>query len=71
MLMGSTFQAGYPDLYDGIKTYFEKALETGIGINYSSSAPLVVERRGWREEAFFSGSFVPVGLPIRGFINST
>lgn len=71
MLMGSKFQTGYPDLWEGIKTYFDQARETGIGVNYSSSVPLIVERKGWREETFFSGSFVPVGLPVQGYINST
>ena len=70
-LMGSTFQEGYPELWPGIKAYFEQAKKTGTGVNYSSAASLVVERKGWREEAFFSGSFIPVGTPAEGFLNST
>lgn len=60
-LMGQTFQAGYPDLWPSIKGYFEEARRTGAGVNYSSDRPLTVERKGWKEEAFFSGSFTPIG----------
>ncbi|KAF1937639.1 hypothetical protein EJ02DRAFT_458538 [Clathrospora elynae] len=70
-LMGSLFQEGYPDLWPVFKAYFEQCKKTGVGINYSSPTPLIVERNGWREEAFFNGSFVPVGVPAEGFINTT
>ena len=73
MLMGSTFQLGYPDLFPHIGTYFDECRRTGAGVNYSSAVPLVVERKGWQEEAFFSGSFTPIG-PVgqpSGFYNST
>ena len=49
-LMGAAFSDGFPDLLDGIKPYFDKARETGRGVDYSSAQALVVERRGWREE---------------------
>ncbi|KAH7086355.1 hypothetical protein FB567DRAFT_68863 [Paraphoma chrysanthemicola] len=62
-LMGSTFKESYPDLWPAISQYFDKARSTGAGVSYSSAAPLLVERKGWREEAFFSGSFTPVGPP--------
>lgn len=48
--MGSTFPDGYPDLWEGIKPYFDRARETGMGVDYSPAVPLMVERRGWREE---------------------
>jgi hypothetical protein len=71
-LMGATFQEGYPDLWPSIRQYFEQAKRTGEGVNYSSAASTLVERNGYREEAFFSGGFVPVGIPmIEGFINTT
>ena len=72
-LMGSTFMEGYPDLWPSISVYFEEAMRTGSGQNYSSATPLIVERKGWQEEAFFSGSFVPLGVPnqIQGFLNTT
>jgi hypothetical protein len=70
--MGSTFPQGYPDLWPSISTYFEECKRTGAGVNYSSAAPLLVERKGWTEEAFFCGSFTPIG-PVhspQGFYNS-
>ncbi|OAL53988.1 putative histidine kinase HHK15p [Pyrenochaeta sp. DS3sAY3a] len=70
-LMGQTFQEGYPDLWPDISAFYEQAQSTGRGVNYSSAQSLIVERRGWREETFFSGNFVPVGLPAVGYINST
>ncbi|KAI4661935.1 uncharacterized protein J4E78_004725 [Alternaria triticimaculans] len=72
-LMGSLFQDGYPDLWPSISQYFIQAKRTGTGVNYSSALPTVVERRGYQEEAFFSGGFVPVGMPgaIEGFMNTT
>lgn len=70
-LMGSTFEEGFPELWPGIRTYFEQANTTGTGVNYSSATSLVVERQGYREEAFFSGSFVPVGVPAEGYLNSS
>jgi hypothetical protein len=70
-LMGSVFQMGYPELWPSISAYFEQCKRTGAGVNYSSGVSLIVERRGWPEEAFFSGGFVPVGMPVaEGFINT-
>jgi PAS domain-containing protein len=73
-LMGSTFISGYPELWPFISTYFDECRRTGAGVNYSSAAPTLVDRNGWREETFFSGSFTPVGpnsnQPL-GFYNST
>lgn len=72
-LMGSTFAVGYPELFVSITPYFEQCRRTGAGVNYSSAEPLLVKRNGWREEAFFSGSFTPIGpagQPL-GFYNST
>lgn len=71
-LMGSTFQQGYPELWSGIEPIFEQCRTTAAGVNYSSAEPLVVERKGWREETFFNGNFVPVGPAYapEGFYNS-
>ncbi|KAJ8114751.1 hypothetical protein OPT61_g3436 [Boeremia exigua] len=71
-LMGSTFQQGYPELWSGIRPFFERCRTTAAGVNYSSAASLLVERKGWREETFFNGNFVPVGPPYapEGFYNS-
>lgn len=49
-LMGDTFQAVFPDLWSQMKPYFDRARETGVGSDYSTSMPLMVERLGWREE---------------------
>lgn len=70
--MGSTFQQGYPELWSGIKPFFERCRTTAAGVNYSSAASLLVERKGWREETFFNGNFVPVGPAYapEGFYNS-
>lgn len=71
-LMGSTFQQGYPELWIGIRPVFDQCRTTGAGVNYSSEASLLVERKGWREETFFNGNFVPVGPAYapEGFYNS-
>jgi signal transduction histidine kinase/CheY-like chemotaxis protein len=71
-LMGSTFQQGYPELWAGIRPIFEQCRTTAAGVNYSSEASLLVERKGWREETFFNGNFVPVGTAYapEGFYNS-
>lgn len=71
-LMGSTFQQGYPELWSGIQPFFEQCRTTAAGVNYSSAARLLVERKGWREETFFNGNFVPVGPAYapEGFYNS-
>jgi signal transduction histidine kinase/CheY-like chemotaxis protein len=71
-LMGSTFQQGYPELWTGIRPFFEQCRTTAAGVNYSSEASLLVERKGWREETFFNGNFVPVGPAYapEGFYNS-
>ncbi|KAF1993866.1 hypothetical protein P154DRAFT_48528 [Amniculicola lignicola CBS 123094] len=60
-LMGATFVTGYPDLYTGIRPFFDQCRDAGVGVNYSSAMSLIVERHGWREEAFFTGNFVPIG----------
>lgn len=72
-LMGATFKEGYPELWDSISVYFTTAKKTGLGQSYPSAVSTIVERKGWREEAFFSGSFVPVGCSpeAEGFINTT
>lgn len=61
MLMGSTYAEGLPELWPAISGLFEESKRTGLGQNVSSNEPLLVERNGWKEEAFFSGSFVPIG----------
>ncbi|KAF3002539.1 hypothetical protein E8E13_007158 [Curvularia kusanoi] len=71
-LMGSTFQKGYPELWEGIQPIFETCRKTAAGVNYSSANSLLVARKGWSEEVFFNGNFVPVGPAYApgGFYNS-
>ncbi|KAF2638206.1 putative histidine kinase HHK15p [Massarina eburnea CBS 473.64] len=73
-LMGAAFPEGYPDLWTQIKPYFDKAREQGSGVDYSSAHSLMVQRKGWKEEAFFNGNFVPIGNgptnQPEGFYNS-
>jgi hypothetical protein len=64
-LMGSTYQDIFPEIWPHINAMFEESKKTGIGQNVTSEAPLLVERNGWKEEAFFSGSFIPIGPPSR------
>lgn len=64
-LMGSTYAQGFPELWPHIRLMFAESTRTGVGQNVTSNAPLLVERNGWMEEAFFSGSFVPIGPPHR------
>jgi signal transduction histidine kinase len=73
LLMGSTFQKGYPELWPAIDAYFEQGRRTGAGANYSSSVPTLVQRKGWVEETWFSGGFTPIGPTYNpeGFYNST
>lgn len=70
--MGSTFQKGFPELWNSIEPIFEQCKVTAAGVNYSSATSLIVERKGWREETFFNGNFVPVGPAYapEGFYNS-
>ncbi|KAJ4357153.1 uncharacterized protein N0V89_001728 [Didymosphaeria variabile] len=60
-LMASSFWDCYPDLWPSIKPFFDKCRDSGVGLDYSPEHALMVERKGWREEAFFNGNFVPIG----------
>ncbi|KAF9692005.1 hypothetical protein EKO04_010164 [Ascochyta lentis] len=71
-LMGSTYAEGFPEIWPHICAMFQESSRTGVGQNVTSDTPLLVERNGWREEAFFSGSFIPIGPPHHplGFYNA-
>ncbi|KAF2736302.1 hypothetical protein EJ04DRAFT_562548 [Polyplosphaeria fusca] len=60
-LMGSTFVHVYPELLADIQPVFDSIMKTGVGMEHSAASALMVERRGWLEEAFFSGNFIPIG----------
>ena len=65
MLMGSTYAQALPDIWDQMRAILDESRKTGVGQSITPDAPLLVERNGWREEAFFSASFVPIGPPHR------
>jgi hypothetical protein len=64
-LMGRTYADGFPEIWPYISALFAESIKTGKGQNVSSASPLLVERRGYREEAYFSGSFSPIGSTHR------
>jgi hypothetical protein len=61
MLMGQSYARAMPEIWPAISALFVNSRRTGRGNNVSSATPLLVERNGYTEEAYFSGSFVPVG----------
>ncbi|KAL5381608.1 hypothetical protein DPSP01_007056 [Paraphaeosphaeria sporulosa] len=60
-LMASSFWDCYPELWPTIKPFFDRCRDAGVGLDYSPEHALIVERKGWPEEAFFNGNFVPIG----------
>jgi signal transduction histidine kinase len=58
-LMGMPFLEGCPDL-GRVLPNFDEARGTGRGVEFPSAISLMIERSGFREEAFFSGNFVPL-----------
>ncbi|KAI8940293.1 hypothetical protein NX059_003994 [Plenodomus lindquistii] len=71
-LMGSTYKQGLPELWPFISPLLDESRRIGAGMNVPPNAPLLVKRNGIVEEAFFSGSFLPVGPAHQpeGFYNS-
>ncbi|KAH7383920.1 putative histidine kinase-like protein M3YPp [Pyrenochaeta sp. MPI-SDFR-AT-0127] len=71
-LMGQTFAFGFPELVPFIKPLFEEATRSGVAQDVVE-APMMVERSGYTEEAFFTGNFTPIrGTEgeIEGFYNA-
>jgi hypothetical protein len=60
-LMGRRYADSFPEIWPYISALFAESMRTGKGQNVSSGAPLLVDRNGYREEAYFSGSFNPIG----------
>lgn len=70
--MGQTFAFGFPELSPFIKPLFEEGMRSGQAQDVIE-APMMVERNGYREEAFFTGNFTPIrGVDgeIVGFYNA-
>ena len=70
--MGQTFAQGFPELLPFMGPVFAEGRRSGRAQDVNE-APMMVERNGYREEAFFTGNFTPLrgdsGL-IEGFYNS-
>lgn len=70
--MGQSFASGFPGLDPFIGPLFEEGIRSGVAQNVVES-PMMVQRNGYREEAFFTGNFTPVrGVDgdIEGFYNA-
>lgn len=59
MLMGSTFQEGFPELWGAMKLVFEGTVSSRAAVDVVEME-MFVERNGFTEEAYFSGNFVPI-----------
>lgn len=71
-LMGKPFEDAFPEIWDDIRGVFLHAETTKVAADVNE-IPLMVERSGYKEEAYFSGSFNPVRREdgvIGGFYNS-
>jgi hypothetical protein len=72
MLMGSTFQQAFPELWGDIQGVFNAAESTGVAADVNE-IPLFTERNGFVEETYFTGNFNPVrdvDGSIGGFYNA-
>ncbi|KAH7088922.1 hypothetical protein FB567DRAFT_559506 [Paraphoma chrysanthemicola] len=70
--MGQPFAYGFPELDPFIRPMFEEGIRSGIAQDVIE-APMMVERNGYTEEAFFTGNFTPIrGVDgkIEGFYNA-
>ncbi|KAF2819036.1 hypothetical protein CC86DRAFT_307940 [Ophiobolus disseminans] len=71
-LMGQPFAYGFPELDPFIGPLFEEGVRSGQAQDVVES-PMMVERSGYREEAFFTGNFTPIrGVDgdVEGFYNA-
>jgi PAS domain-containing protein len=70
--MGQSFASGFPELDPFIGPLLEEGIRSGVAQDVVES-PMMVQRNGYREEAFFTGNFTPVrGVDgdIEGFYNA-
>lgn len=58
-LMGSAFQDGFPELWNGMRPVFETAVRTRAAVDVVEME-MSVERNDFVEEAYFNGNFVPI-----------
>ncbi|KAF1981835.1 hypothetical protein K402DRAFT_220879 [Aulographum hederae CBS 113979] len=72
-LMGNTFAFGFPELNVAIEPIFEQVERTGKTFNVDQ-IPLFPNRKGYLEETYFTGSFIPItgdSGRVEGFFNTT
>lgn len=70
--MGTPFQVAWPSIWDDIKPVFDGAETTKKAVDVVE-IPLMVERLGFLEEAYFTGNFVPIRGDrgkVEGFYNA-
>ncbi|KAF7947546.1 hypothetical protein EAE96_008632 [Botrytis aclada] len=71
-LMGKPFELAFPEIWNDIKGLFTHAETSKVAADVNE-IPLMVERKGFKEEAYFTGSFNPVRKEdgaVAGFYNS-
>ncbi|ATZ55590.1 hypothetical protein BCIN_12g01710 [Botrytis cinerea B05.10] len=71
-LMGKPFELAFPEIWTDIKGVFMHAETTKLAADVNE-IPLMVERSGFKEETYFTGSFNPVRREdgaVGGFYNS-
>ncbi|GAB7355521.1 hypothetical protein MBLNU459_g6005t1 [Dothideomycetes sp. NU459] len=71
-LMGTRFEDGFPEIWDNIRPIFEAAAATKRAVDVIE-IPLMVERSGFIEEAYFTGNFNPLrgdDGAVGGFYNA-
>jgi signal transduction histidine kinase/CheY-like chemotaxis protein len=70
--MGQSFGFGFPELLPFIEPLFEEGVRSGVAQDVVE-APMMVQRNGYKEEAFFTGNFTPIrgtDGKIVGFYNA-
>ncbi|TGO23493.1 hypothetical protein BPAE_0130g00110 [Botrytis paeoniae] len=71
-LMGKPFELAFPEIWNDIKGVFIHAETSKLAADVNE-IPLMVERSGFKEETYFTGSFNPVRREdgaVAGFYNS-
>ncbi|TGO61083.1 hypothetical protein BCON_0030g00410 [Botryotinia convoluta] len=71
-LMGKPFELAFPEIWNDIKGVFIHAETSKLAADVNE-IPLMVERNGFKEETYFTGSFNPVRREdgaVAGFYNS-
>ena len=70
-LMGSTFEQGFPEIWQVFKPSFDNAEASGVAIDVSEME-MYVARNSFLEETYFTGNFIPIRGDtgsVEGFYN--